>query len=484
VRNVGNGQGIRMKVILVAAATAAAPLCALPSHAQGTIGADFVSVGRGAPVTLPVPGVTLDPDLEGFTELLARYPVVGPFVLEVQGPDGALAETIRVGSAFDGDVPKGIDPLEVDMWTSKDFYQDRELWSDPRYFRCNSSLAIEQQRGASGFSRVTIDDDPAKAAWGYCDRDDPREAIVSPYEFETAQAHYEALLAEVRARGGPDEYTYATLPSEWTGRYSRGREILFKTWYGTLWNQIPTLLSLLTEEYQTRMVQQLYHEGTTNAAQWPGQYCWPEGFMRRFHFAGTRDHRILATPKLVQILTSSAGNFMTNIYVGREFVTDGVVPRLGADVPRWYGETIGFWDGDTIITWTSNIQGWASHGQIEFSSRMQTIEIYTPKRDENGTFVGFTQEAIFYDPEALVEPVRIVRDFEKLGEFNDSDPFVYVECIQTLFPINGRAQPVPPGTVMQFDVLDMYGRPWAEIYEKYWERDMQRPEPRDIFGFD
>ena len=87
------------------------------------------------------------------------------------------------------------------------------------------------------------------------------------------------------------------------------------TWYGMAWNQIPTILSLLTPEYQTRMVQQVFHEGNTNAAQWPGMYCWPEGFMRRFHFAGTGVHQIMVAPKLVQIMTSSSGNYVTHIHM-------------------------------------------------------------------------------------------------------------------------------------------------------------------------
>ena len=54
----------------------------------------------------------------------------------------------------------------------------------------------------------------------------------------------------------------------------------------------------------------------------------------------------MVTPKMVQILAGVARNFITNIHVGRQFTMTGAVPRLGAEVPRWYGETIGFWDDD------------------------------------------------------------------------------------------------------------------------------------------
>jgi hypothetical protein len=163
---------------------------------------------------------------------------------------------------------------------------------------------------------------------------------------------------------------------------------------------------------------------------------------------------------------------------------DGVVPRLGEDVPRWYGETIGFWHGDALITWTSNIQGWKVHAAFEFSNLMQTVEIYAPIRDAGGNFLGLNHEAIFYDPEALVEPVRIVRNLIKAGEFTDSVPYVFVECVQTIFPIDGLATPVAPGDVIEFEVPDMYNRPWARIWEERFEEGMTRPEDEDIFSFD
>ncbi len=194
-------------------------------------------------------------------------------------------------------------------------------------------------------SPATIGSDPPRtAAWGHCDRDHPRRAIVSPYTFKTAQAHYEALLAETRKRGGPTQHTYKTVPGELNGRYAPGP--VFENWYTLMLSvQFPTVLSLLTPEYQQRMVQDAYHQGNTNAAQWPSQYCWPEGFMRRWYaFSIQFPQSFIVTPTLVQMTAGVADNFVTNIHVGRQFRMDGAVPRLGADVPRWYGETIGFWD--------------------------------------------------------------------------------------------------------------------------------------------
>ncbi len=385
-----------------------------------------------------------------------------------------------VVAARDGAVPAGITPLPVDIFSTKDFYKDKALWSDPRYYRCNSAVGLEQIWGAYEVPLIG-NDPPRTAAWGYCDRDYPRSEIVSPYAFTTAKAHYTALLEAAKARGGPTRHTMATLP-DWNGKYARQRDKRM-SWFNGAILQIPTYLSLLTPEYQQRFVQQMYHYSGDNTAQWPGSYCWPEGFMRRLAQYGGATVNMVVTPQFVLDIRNSAKTLMTQINIGREFNESGPVPRLGQDVPQWFGETIGFWDGDALITWTSNIQGWISHGGFEFSSKMQSVEIYTARKDDKGKFIGLKHEVVLYDPEALVQPVRILHLLDKQRELNEGEPMTMMECIPQSFPIDGHATPVVPGQTIEYRVPDIFGRPWADIWQHYHEQGMQRPqEKKSRFG--
>ena len=176
--------------------------------------------------------------------------------------------------------------------------------------------------------------------WGDCNLDYPVEKIVSPYPYKTAEEHYKALLAEAKKAGGPTVHTRQTLP-DWDGWYQRGgRE---DQW---IWGRNAAGgddVSLLTPEYQKRMVQMKYHEAVSNAPQWMASFCYPEGFMRWWSEASHGGPiEVMMNPNQVQFLTGIADNLLRRVLVGRTARAEGpaVVRRDGRVLERQHARRV------------------------------------------------------------------------------------------------------------------------------------------------
>ena len=147
---------------------------------------------------------------------------------------------------------------------------------------------------------------------------------------------------------------------------------------------------------------------------------------------------IMTTPNQVQFLAGIADNFLRRVLVGRSHVQQ---------VPQWYGETVGFWRGDVLVAWTANVQGWTlSHSMFEFSNALETVEVFTPRTDNNGTFAGLTVETTFYDPEAFVAPLRnTIRWDRTAGLDHATQRYTFIECLSNIKSVNGRPTQLTTG---------------------------------------
>ncbi|MBI3047689.1 MAG: hypothetical protein HYY76_05200 [Acidobacteria bacterium] len=350
---------------------------------------------------------------------------------------------------------------QTTLFTTTDFRQDRERWTDPAYYRNNTvaqlrGMAIDFDSGGRG----TGQEAGARAYGSEGTGKVGALELGTPYLFKTASEHYEAWLKQ--ARGGT-RHTKDTIP-DWRGRWAGGPIGLNG---GP--NPASSVAAMLTPQYREYFVQEVkaYTEGRIWS---PGSFCLPGGF-----FAALEAEEFIVTPERVWILAAGNGqNYIRWIY------TDGGghSPK-DAEFPKWHGESIGFWDGAALVIHTNQIRGWKG-GLSEFTDGLETVERYRRAGDR------IEGEITLYDPDVFVRPVHAKVRYERDPEARPELRPLYNTCTDTNGPSSmvymderGILNERLPGDPLYWDATNP--RPWGTYlndsdrrYEQYRKKTPRR----------
>ena len=211
-------------------------------------------------------------------------------------------------------------------------------------------------------------------------------------QYRSSWEEFQAL--EAKAHGGTHKRA-AQLP-DWSGLWTRelvgGIKMDFRQ------KQIDDTTAVLTPEYQRKFDRKL--ADFANGIEWDQlSYCLPAGFPRW-----------LTEPFLREFVLRPEESWLINEQLEeiRRVYTDGRghLPEDEA-YPLWEGDSIGFWDGDTLVVHTNNLKpGEYNRRQPDYSGQTTTVEQW---RKVSPDLIEDTVDV--YDPESLARPWRTVQRY-------------------------------------------------------------------------
>ena len=230
-------------------------------------------------------------------------------------------------------------------------------------------------------------------------------------QHKTAWDLYQALKAE--AKGG-QRLTPAAMP-DWSGVYSRPADKGFTFDPDTPAGAVTT--AKLTPEYQAKLEKRV--ADVKRGIEWdPISTCAPPGHPRW-----------LTEPFLREFVPSPDQTWLINEMVNdiRRVYTDGRdhVPQEDR-YPLYNGDSIGFWDGGSLVVHTNQLQGGIYQRQNpDYTDQVETVEIW--RKADAATLVA---DVWVYDPPALTEPWYVQQRYVKLADAEKALRIRYWNCAE------------------------------------------------------
>ena len=211
-------------------------------------------------------------------------------------------------------------------------------------------------------------------------------------DYASSWDEYQAMKAA--AHGGTKK-TWKTLP-DWTGMWTHDGGFNFDPDQKGM-----NLTAQLTPEYAKRFQTKL--DNVRKGIEWdPLSACLPAGFPRWLLEPFLRE-QIVRPEETWLVLEQNAE--VRRIYTdGRGHVPDDEA------YPMWEGDSIGFWDGDTLVVHTNNLRaGQYQRLQPEYSDKATSVERIRKIGPDT-----IEDRVVIYDPEALTRPWRVRHTFVRV----------------------------------------------------------------------
>ena len=220
-----------------------------------------------------------------------------------------------------------------------------------------------------------------------------REAVIPPPRpFSSAKAHYDFLLEQ--AKGGT-KHTVASLP-DWSGIWQSGIATM------SMRHPVDAPLSpayranYLEKQRQEKEIGEVYYDRLTHCE--PSAY--PRWLVEPYH------KEFALGPNQVWLMQEFM-NETRRVYTGGR-------PHSTPEGNTWLGDSIGFWNGDTLIIWTTAVKA-ADYlrGYPDNSAALEGIEVWQRVKGENGQPDRIVVQATMYDPVGLTEPWNVATSYVK-----------------------------------------------------------------------
>jgi hypothetical protein len=221
-----------------------------------------------------------------------------------------------------------------------------------------------------------------------------------PREFASSAEHYAWLLEQA---GGGTVHTFDTLP-RWDGLWNTAGNTMMDAFVDAPGFTGKVREGVLTPAYEAAYKERWRQQTELGQVQYDRLTdCQPPGYPR--FLLEPYSHEFINLPQMsYQINDYASGT--RRIYIGQEHIN-----LTGTH--SWYGDTIGFWDGDRLITHTielypADFTRWAPMTSNQFES----VEIWELKQYPGG-IERLEVQVTFYDKYAFTKPVHAVYAFRR-----------------------------------------------------------------------